>query len=184
MIFLVFMVERWLLILLESLNNFKIFSNSFHNSIDFTVNISISKDMVVGARLDNPLPNGGFKTCSDVRCLLCKHSINMDSFKSPIMGRTYKLLDNTSCRKDYFCKVCSKQFIRETDDLRKRINNHLSTTKTKKINKPIAELFNVRCHKWEDIAVVLLTIILIGRTRKGKGRKTSGFTDLNYSDLI
>lgn len=104
MIFLVSMVERWLLILLESLNNFKTFSNSFHNSIDFTVNISISKDMVVGARLDNPLPNGGFKTCSDVRSLFCKHCINTDSFWSPITGRTYKILDKRSCRKDNFCK--------------------------------------------------------------------------------
>lgn len=140
--------------------------------------------MVVGARLDDPLPNGGFKTCSDARCLICKHSIITGSFRSSIMGQTYKILDNTSCRKDYFCKVCSKQFIWETGDLRQRVNNHLWTTKTKKINKPIAELFNLRCHKWEDITVVLLTIILIGRTRGGKSRKTSGFTDLNHSDLI
>lgn len=92
-------------------------------------------DMVVGATLDNPLPNGDFKTCSDARCLLCKHTINTDSFRSPIMGRTYKILDNTSCRKDYFCKVCSKQLIGETGDPRKGINNHLSTTNTKKINE-------------------------------------------------
>lgn len=102
----------------------------------------------MGARLDNPLPNGGFKTFSDTRCRLCKHKINRDSLTSPIMGRTYKILDNRSCRKDNFC---FQQFIMETGDLRKIINNHRSTTKTKKINKPIQELFNVRCHKWEDI---------------------------------
>lgn len=120
--------------------------------------------MAVEARLNNPLPNGGFKTCSDARCLLYKHTINTDIFRCPIMGRTYKILDNTSYRKYYFSKVCSKQFIGETGDLRKKINNHLSTIKTKKINKPIAELFNVRYHNWGDITVALLTIILIGRT--------------------
>ena len=30
------------------------------------------KDILVGTRLDNPLPNGGFTKCSDKRCLLCK----------------------------------------------------------------------------------------------------------------
>lgn len=31
-------------------------------------------DVVVSAKSDNPVPNGCFKTCSDVRCLLCKYS--------------------------------------------------------------------------------------------------------------
>lgn len=69
------------------------------------------KDMVVRGRLYNPLPNSGFKTCSDARCLLCKHSTNTDSFKSPISGRTYKIFGKASCRTDSFiylisCKVC------------------------------------------------------------------------------
>lgn len=135
--------------------------------------------MAVEARLNNPLPNGGFKTCSDARCLLYKHTINTDIFRCPIMGRTYKILDNTSYRKCYFCKVCSKQFIGETGDLRKKINNHLSTTKTKKINKPIAELFNVRSQLGRHYSGV------IDHTPHWKdARKTSGFTDLNHSDLI
>lgn len=104
----------------------------------------------MGATLDNPLPNGDFKTCSDARCLFCKHTINTNSFRSPIMGRTYKILDNTSCHKDYFCKVCSKQLIGETGDLRKSINNHLSTTNTKNSTK----LFNVRCHQLEGSGVI------------------------------
>lgn len=42
------------------------------------------KDKVAGERLDNPLPNGGSKTCSDARCLLCKHSNNTNKITSPI----------------------------------------------------------------------------------------------------
>lgn len=48
------------------------------------------QDMVVRARLDNPLPNGGSKTCSDARCVLCNHSTNKNSFISPITCRIYK----------------------------------------------------------------------------------------------
>lgn len=119
------------------------------------------KDMVVRARLDNPLPNGGFKTCSDTRCLLCKHSTNADSFKSPITGRTYKIFGNTSCRTDnciylISCKVCSKQYVGETGDLRRRINNHRSTIKTKKVKEPVGEHFNTSGHKWEDMTVLVI----------------------------
>lgn len=69
------------------------------------------KGMVVRAILENPLPNGGFKTCSDARCFLCKHSTNTDSFKSHITGRTYKIFGKASCRTVSFiylisCKVC------------------------------------------------------------------------------
>lgn len=35
-------------------------------------------DVVVSARIDNPVPSGGFKTGSDPRCLLCKHNINRE----------------------------------------------------------------------------------------------------------
>ena len=81
------------------------------------------KDMVVRAKLDNPLPNGGFKTCSDTRCLMCKHSTDMDKFTSPVTGRTYTILGNMSCRTDncvylISCKACSKQYVGETGDLR------------------------------------------------------------------
>lgn len=33
-------------------------------------------DVVVRAKFDTPVPNGCFKTCSDVICLLCKYSNN------------------------------------------------------------------------------------------------------------
>ncbi|XP_052708956.1 uncharacterized protein LOC128183834 [Crassostrea angulata] len=108
------------------------------------------KDMVVRARLDNPLPNGGFKTCSDARCLLCKHSTNADSFKSSITGRTYKIIGNTSCRTDnciylFSCKVCSKQYVGERGDLRRRINNHRSTIKTNIVKESVGE-------HWQQVA--------------------------------
>nr|XP_022316718.1 uncharacterized protein LOC111120285 [Crassostrea virginica] len=119
------------------------------------------KDMVVRTRLDNPLPNGGFKTCSDRRCLLCKHSSDTVSFNSPVTGRCYRILGSLSCQTDnciylISCKVCQKQYIGETGDLRRRINNHRSTIKTKKINEPVGEHFNLEGHKWEDMTVVVI----------------------------
>ena len=38
------------------------------------------KDMVVRTHLENPLPNGGFKICTDGRCLICKQTDGTDSF--------------------------------------------------------------------------------------------------------
>ena len=119
------------------------------------------KDMVVRTKLKNPLPNGGFRTCSDTRCLLCKHSSDADDFSSPITGRTYKIFANTSCRTDncvYLinCKFCQKQYVGETGDLRRRINNHRSTIKTKKIKEPVGEHFNLDDHKWEDMMVLVI----------------------------
>lgn len=119
------------------------------------------KDMVVRARLDNPLPNGGFRTCSDKRCLLCKHSEDTDTFRSPVTGRNYKIFGNTSCHTNnciylISCKACQKQYVGETGDLRKRINNHRSTIKTKRITEPVGEHFNLDGHKWEDMIVVVI----------------------------
>lgn len=59
------------------------------------------KDMVVRAKLKNPLPNDGFETCSKTRCLLCKHSSDSDDFYSPITGHTYTIFAKTSCFTDY-----------------------------------------------------------------------------------
>lgn len=115
--------------------------------------------MIVRPILDNPLPNGGFKTCSDLRCLLCKHSIISDSFKSPLTGNTYKIFGNTSCRTDCIylisCKVCSMQY-RETGDLCRKINNPCSTIKTTKIMEPEREHFNMSGHKWEDMTGMVI----------------------------
>jgi hypothetical protein len=116
------------------------------------------KDMVVRAKLDNPLPNGGFKTCSDARC---KHSTDTDKFTSPVTGRTYKILGNMSCHTDncvylISCKACSKQYVGEPGDLLRRINNHRSTIKTKKTKEPVGVHFNLNGHKWENMTVVVI----------------------------
>jgi hypothetical protein len=39
------------------------------------------KGMVMRTRLNNPLPNGGFKTCTDLRCQLCKYSSDIWEFQ-------------------------------------------------------------------------------------------------------
>ena len=119
------------------------------------------KDMVVRTKLTNPLPNGGFKICTDGRCLMCKHSASTDSFESHVTGRSYKILGDTSCHTNnciylISCKVCGKQYVGETGDLRRRINNHRSTIKTKRIQEPVAEHFNLAGHKWQDMSVVVI----------------------------
>ena len=119
------------------------------------------KDMVVRTKLTNPLPNGVFKICTDGRCLMCKHSASTDSFESHVTGRSYKILGDTSCHTNnciylISCKVCGKQYVGETGDLRRRINNHRSTIKTKRIQEPVAEHFNLAGHKWQDMSVVVI----------------------------
>ena len=119
------------------------------------------KDMVVRTRLDNPLPLASFKTCHDNRCLLCKHSNETSNFSSTTTGRSYKILQSTSCKTNncvylITCKVCQKQYVGETGDLRRRINNHRSTIKTKKLREPVGEHFNLEGHKWEDMSVVVI----------------------------
>jgi hypothetical protein len=95
------------------------------------------KGMVVRTRLDNPLPNGRFKTCTDLRCQLWRCSSDTESFNSPVTVRSYRILGNSSCKTNnciyiISCGVCHKQYIGETTDLRKRINNHRSSIRTKK----------------------------------------------------
>lgn len=95
------------------------------------------KDMVARGRFGNTLLSGGFKTCSDTRCLLCKFR-----FISLITGRIYKILANASCHTDkqifhISCRVCSKQYVVETCDLQRRINNYLSTIKIKKRSRSL-----------------------------------------------
>jgi predicted GIY-YIG superfamily endonuclease len=119
------------------------------------------KDMVARTKLTNPLPNGGLKICTDGRCLMCKRSASTGSFESPVTGRSYKILGDTFCHTDnciylISCKVCGKQYVGETGDLRRKINNHLSTIKTKRIQEPVTEHFNLSGHKWQDMSVVVI----------------------------
>ena len=118
------------------------------------------KDMVVRTRLDNPLLNGGFKTCTDLRCQLCRYSSDTESFRSPATGRSYRILGNFSCKTNnciylISCDVCHKQYVGETTDLRKRINNHRSSIRTKK-DLPVATHFNGNNHRWEDMSIMVI----------------------------
>ena len=118
------------------------------------------KDMVVRTRLDNPLPNGGFKTCSNLRCQLCQYSSDTETFSSPVTGRSYRILGNFTCKTNncvYLinCDVCQKQYVGETTDLRKRVNNHRSSIRTKK-DLPVAIHFNSSNHRWEDMTILVI----------------------------
>ena len=119
------------------------------------------KDLVVRTRLDNPLPNAGFSTCSNARCLLCKHTQNSETFKSSTTGKSYKILGQFSCNTNnciylITCKLCGKQYVGETTNTRLRINNHRSTIKTKRVTEPVGEHFNIEGHVWQDMQVVII----------------------------
>jgi hypothetical protein len=71
----------------------------------------------------------------------------------PVTGRSYIILGNFSCKTNnciylISCDVCHKQCKGETTDLRKRINNHRSSIRTKK-DLPVATHFNGNNHRWE-----------------------------------
>lgn len=105
------------------------------------------KDMVARGRFGNTLLSGGFKTCSDTRCLLCKFR-----FISLITGRIYKILGNASCHTEKLifhisCRVCSKQYVVETCDFQRRINNYLSTIKIKKRSRSLLGSILICDHK-------------------------------------
>lgn len=107
-------------------------------------------------KYDSERQPGGFETCSDATCCLCKHRINMDIFKNPKTGRTYQILGNSSCRTDnciyrISCTVYSKQYIGDTTRFPPQ-NNQQTTFNDKdpKIKKHI--IFSG--HKLKDIAVV------------------------------
>jgi hypothetical protein len=55
------------------------------------------KDIIIRTRLDNPLPIGGFTTCTDKRCLMCKFSRPKDTFSSSVTWKSYKILGTTFC---------------------------------------------------------------------------------------
>jgi hypothetical protein len=51
-------------------------------------------------KLENRLQNGGFKTWTDGRFLMCKHNANTDNFKSPVTGQSYRIFWDTYCHID------------------------------------------------------------------------------------
>lgn len=85
-------------------------------------------DTVIKTRLDNPLPNGGFKTSLDPRCLLHKHNTNTDGFKSPITGRTHKIFGNTSFRTDNVIYFISCKFALSNTLVKQMTSAEESTT--------------------------------------------------------
>lgn len=85
------------------------------------------KDKVMRERLGNSLWNGGSKSCSDARCLLCEQSTNTDKITSPI---TSSQLQNILPTVKWPLKNLG-----ETGDLRRRIDNHRSAIKIKKQSK-------------------------------------------------
>jgi hypothetical protein len=65
------------------------------------------KDNMVRTRLDNPLPNGGFKTCTNLKYQLYKYSSYTEGFSSPVTGRSYKILGIFCKTNNCICEIAS-----------------------------------------------------------------------------
>lgn len=118
--------------------------------------------------------------------------IDQPSFKSPIKGRIYKIFGNTSCCTDNFIylisyEVCSKQYIGETDDIRRRINNQLSTIKTPKKSRSSSGNILMRV-TWPQMqrydSSGYWPQSSLDRRGEKKTRKSSGCTNSNNSDQL
>ena len=46
-------------------------------------------------------------------------------------------------------------YVVETGDLRRMINNHRFTIKTKRVKEPVAEHFIIKVHSWKGMTVVV-----------------------------
>lgn len=106
------------------------------------------RDMVARIRLENSLPTGGFKTCHDLRCVLCKYSSDTQTFNCLSQAVVTKYQCNLSCNTTISGQQLQGSPEEEkTRDLCRCINNHQSTIKTKKNWEPLEDHFNHDGHK-------------------------------------
>ena len=75
----------------------------------------------------------GIKHCGDKRCLLCRRNYLQltDKIISPVGKLLFTIKCNFSCKSKnilYYmtCTICGKDHVGQTDDFRKRMNNHKS----------------------------------------------------------
>ena len=73
----------------------------------------------------------GIKHCSDKRCLLCHRNYLQltDKIILPVRKLLFTIKCNFSCKSKnilYYMTICGKDYVQQTNDFRKRMNNHIS----------------------------------------------------------
>ena len=96
--------------------------------------------------------------CKQPCCRTCHHIKMMETFKSSVTGKMYKIKATVNCKTSNVvyviqCNCCSKQYVGETENaLHVRMNghwsdiNHPSCINHPRLEKPVAQHFNCNGH--------------------------------------
>ena len=92
------------------------------------------KQLLTSSTFSSSMPQPteiGIKHCGDERCLLCHRNYLplTDKIISPIGKLLFTIECNFSCKSKNIlyhmtCKICRKDYVGQTNDFRKRMNNH------------------------------------------------------------
>lgn len=105
--------------------------------------------------------HSGFQRCTRVaggNCMMCMFSQNTSKHTSAYTGEQYNIQSNITCTDHYIiysiqCKKCpSVEYVGKTvQEASERFSTHRSDVNTKKIQKPVAEHFNLPGHSVSDM---------------------------------
>lgn len=105
-----------------------------------------------------PTEHGTFKCNS--RCITCQHHVNESrSFTSHSTDSTFQTKGHITCNTSNViylisCRRCGIQYVGETKNtLKQRLYGHRSTIKTRKLDTPVGEHFNLPNHSIFDLSV-------------------------------
>jgi hypothetical protein len=105
--------------------------------------------------------NLGMHRCSSNKCRACSYIRCGSKFQSFTNKGTFPIRDRLTCKSTNLvylitCNYCNLQYVGQTGrTLADRINDHLSTIRTKK-SKPIALHFNLPNHSIRDFAITAI----------------------------
>ena len=118
------------------------------------------KNLLVCATFKPRLPfYKGNSQCKQPRCKTCRHIKAVETFKSSITGKMYKVKATTNCKTSNVvyvieCNCCRKQYMGETENaLHVQMNGHQSDINHRSLEKPVAQHFNSNGHSLEDLSV-------------------------------
>ena len=118
-------------------------------------------DLIVRAEVPSletasTIQHGTFKC--DSRCVVCQNHIReSESFSGHTSSTFYKTIGHITCNTTNViylisCRLCGVQYVGETKNtLKKRFYGHRSTVKTKKLDTPVGQHFNLPNHSISDM---------------------------------
>ena len=119
----------------------------------------------------------GNKPCNRRGCKTCQHVKTINTFRSSVTGKSYKMHTPATCKTKgvvYLieCRKCRKQYVGSTKNaLHIRLNGHRYDIKRKKMEKPVAKHFNRRGHSMKDVAIMVIKKIPAGDVQTQRGRE-------------